>query len=233
MRFPVRSFISLFSVGVLAFSAAICAKAQSTASPTTGNGTYVVVDPLAGVRYNNRFDISVGLAYDHMKAGPTLVQGANLGGLDISGSYWLTKHWGIEATGRPYVGTSGAGVNSVGVQGPFVAQYIFAGGAEWLGPHNKHGALIAHALVGGSYGQFEKDLLGYSPALFDFYNNQISPAAIVGGHIDLNRTPRWVFRITPDAVMTHYGINYSPKTSQFDVNFAISVGVEYKFKKKR
>jgi len=28
-----------------------------------------------------------------------------------------------------------------------------------------------------------------------FYNNQISPAAIVGGHIDLNRTPRWVFRI--------------------------------------
>jgi hypothetical protein len=114
-----------------------------------------------------------------------------------------------------------------------VAQYIFAGGAEWLGPHNKHGALIAHALVGGSYGQFEKDLLGYSPALFDFYNNQISPAAIVGGHIDLNRTPRWVFRITPDAVMTHYGINYPPKTSQFDVNFAISVGVEYKFKKKR
>jgi len=73
MRFPVRSFISLFSVGVLAFSAAICAKAQSTASPTTGNGTYVVVDPLANVRYNNRFDISVGLAYDHMKAGPTLV----------------------------------------------------------------------------------------------------------------------------------------------------------------
>ena len=28
-------------------------------------------------------------------------------------------------------------------------------------------------------------------------------------------------------------INYPPKTSQFDVNFAISVGVEYKFKKKR
>jgi len=38
---------------------------------------------------------------------------------------------------------------------------------------------------------------------------------------------------TPDAVMTHYSTNYAPKVSQFDVNFAISVGVEYKFKKKR
>ena len=233
MPFPVRSLLSACAAGALALSAAVCTHAQSTASPTAGNGTYVVVDPLAGVRYDNRFDVSLGFAYDHMKAGPSVLQGSNLGGLDISGSYWLTKHWGIEATARPYVGTSGAGVNSVGIQGPFVAQYIVAGGAEWLGPHNKHGALIAHALVGGSYGQFQKDLLGYSPALFDFYNDQFALASIVGGHIDLNRSPRWVFRITPDAIMTHYGINYPPNTRQFDVNFAISVGVEYKFKKKR
>ena len=33
--------------------------------------------------------------------------------------------------------------------------------------------------------------------------------------------------------MTHYGINYPPNNKQFDVNFAISVGLEYKFKKKR
>jgi hypothetical protein len=33
--------------------------------------------------------------------------------------------------------------------------------------------------------------------------------------------------------MTRYGINYGPKTTQTDVNFAISVGIEYKFKKKR
>ncbi len=233
MPFPVRFFLSLCAAGALVLSAGVGAKAQSTASPTTGNGTYVVVDPLAGVRYDNRFDVSLGFAYDHMKAGPTLLQGSNLGGIDASGSYWLTKHWGVEGTFRPYVGTSGAGVNSVGVQGPFVAQYIFAGGAEWLGPHNKHGALIAHALVGGTYGDFQKDLLGYPPSTFDFYPNQFALASIVGGHIDLNRSPRWVFRITPDAIMTRYGINYPPNTQQFDVNFAISVGVEYKFKKKR
>jgi len=69
--------------------------------------------------------------------------------------------------------------------------------------------------------------------LVDFYNNQLAPAAIIGGHMDLNRSPRWVFRVTPDAVLTHYGIQYAPRTSQFDLNFAISVGVEYKFTKKR
>ena len=51
--------------------------------------------------------------------------------------------------------------------------------------------------------------------------------------IDLNRSAHWVFRITPDAVITRYGINYGNKITQTDVNFAISVGLEYKFKKKR
>jgi hypothetical protein len=67
----------------------------------------------------------------------------------------------------------------------------------------------------------------------DFYPNQLAPAAIIGGHLDLNRSARWVFRATCDVVMTHYSINYPPNISQFDVNFAMSVGVEYKFKKKR
>jgi hypothetical protein len=114
-----------------------------------------------------------------------------------------------------------------------VAEYMTLAGPEWLGPHNKHGALIAHVLVGGVYGEFSHDLLGNSPETVDFYNDQIAPAAIIGGHMDLNRSEHWVFRITPDAVMTHYGIHYYPNTSQFDVNFALSVGVEYKFKKKR
>lgn len=215
---------------------------SQTVNPTTpqtaGNGTYVAVNPLAGVRYDNRYDISLGMAYDHMKAGPTLHEGSNLGGLDFTGSMWLSKHWGLQTSERAYVGTSGAGINSANsnggaIKGPFVAQYFFTAGPEWLGPHNQHGAILAHFLVGGVYGDFEKDLLGKSPSVVDFYNNQIAPAAIIGGHFDLNRSAHWVFRVTPDAVMTHYSINYYPNTSQFDVNFAISVGMEYKFNKKR
>jgi hypothetical protein len=207
--------------------------AQAPAPAAEPNGTYIAIDPLANVRYDNRYDVSVGMAYAHIKAGPNLLQGSNLGGLDISASYWLSKHWGVEGTGRPYLGTSGAAPNPVHINGPFVAQYIFAAGPEWLGPHNKHGALIAHVLAGGAYGRFEQDLRGSSPSVVGFYNDQVAPAVIMGGHMDLNRSPRWVFRITPDAILTRYGINYGPKTTQFDINFGISVGVEYKFKKTR
>jgi hypothetical protein len=235
MRSSVRFFASLFAFAAVVVPTGLRAQApaQSTTGQTNSNGTYVVVDPLAGVRYDNRYDLSVGLGYDHMKAGPTLLEGSNLGGLDLSGSYWFSKRWAVEGSGRGYYGTSGAGANTVGIRGPVVSQYFFTGGPEWLGPHNKHGDLIAHVLVGGVYGKFEQDLLGYSPAVVDFYNDQVAPAAIIGGHMDLNRSAHWVFRITPDAVMTHYSTNYAPKTSQFDVNFAISVGVEYKFNKKR
>lgn len=204
------------------------ATSQEPASPV-----YVSIDPLSGVRYDNRFDLSVGMAYDHMKAGPTLLQGSNLGGLDVSGSYWMTKRIGVEGSFRPYVGTSGAAPNAYNIDGPFVAQYLFVAGPEFLGPHNKHGDLMAHVLVGGAYGNFEKDLRGNPPSVVDFYNNQVALGMVVGGHMDLNRSAHWVFRITPDAVITHYGINYPPNNNQWDVNFAISVGVEYKFKKKR
>ena len=233
MRLSVRFSTSLAAVAALVLCAGIRTQAQSTASPTAGNGTYIAADPLASVRYDNRFDLSLGMAYDHTKAGPTLLQGANLGGLDLSGSYWFAKHWGVEGTSRSYLGTSGAAPNTKNIDGPFVSQYLFVAGPEWLGPHNKHGALIAHAMVGGAYGHFEQDLRGNSPYVVGFYNNQVAPAAIIGGHMDLNRSARWVFRITPDAVITRYGINYGNKITQTDVNFAISVGVEYKFKKKR
>ena len=235
MRLQVSFPFAFAAIAALALCAGprADAQAQSTASPTAGVGTYIVVDPLAGVRYDNRYDLSVGMAYDHMKAGPNLLQGANLGGLDLSGSYWLRKHWGLEGSGRAYVGTSGAAPNPYQINGPFVAQYLFVAGPEWLGPHNKHGALIAHALFGGAYGKFEQDLRGNSPSVVGFYNDQVAPAAIIGGHIDLNRSAKWVFRITPDAVMTRYHIDYGSRVTQTDVNFAISVGVEYKFKKKR
>ena len=233
MRLPVRFSASLAAIAALALSAGTRAQAQSTASPTAGNGTYIAVDPLANVRYDNRFDISLGMAYGHIKAGPTLLHGADLGGLDLNGSYWFSKHWGLEGSGRGYLGTSGAGVNDLSIKGPFVAQYLFVAGPEWLGPHNKHAAIIAHVLGGGAYGDFETDLHGNSPALVDFYNNQVAPAAVFGGHIDLNRSAQWVFRITPDALYTRYSINYPPNASYSDWNFAISVGLQYKFKKKR
>ena len=257
MQFPVKLtgflacflFLGMYAQGRL-HAQASSSSSQSQPTPTPGSqspdnqvpslGTYIATDPLAKVRYNNRWDLSLAPGYDHMKAGPSLLQGANLGGLDMNGSFWLSRNWGLEGSGRGYAGTSGTAPNDKNanggdLEGPMVKQYFFVGGAEWLGPHNKHGAIIAHAMFGGAYGNFQKDLLGQAPGYFDFYYNQIAPAAIVGGHFDLNRSEHWVFRITPDAIMTHYNFKAPPPStssySQFDVNFAISVGLEYKFTK--
>ncbi|MGD0095954.1 MAG: hypothetical protein ABSB60_05630 [Terracidiphilus sp.] len=240
MRIHVRSSFSF--VAIAAFCCGTSALAQSTASPTAGNGTYIASDPLANVRYDNRYDLSLGAAYGHIHAGPNALQGANLGGLDLTGSYWFRKRWAVEGSGRAYLGTSGAGsiggdnVGQDNVRGPFVSQYLFVGGPEWLGPHNKHGDIMVHVLAGGAH--FDSHDYPLSPAGVGFYNNQIAPAMVFGGHIDLNRSAHWVFRVTPDALFTRYGFGFStpPPTvsSPHDNwNFGISVGVEYKFKKKR
>jgi hypothetical protein len=245
MRFPASLSLSVAALAAFGFFSPARSAAQASGQSSSSSATavqspaptpepsYIAVDPLAGVRYDNRYDIYLGMAYDHMKAGPNLLQGSNLGGLDLSGSYWLTRRWGVEGSGRAYLGTSGAAPNPYSINGPFVAQYFFTGGPEWLGPHNKHGALIPHVLAGGVYGNFEKDLRRHSPSVVGFYNDQIAPAVIMGGHFDLNRSARWVFRITPDAVLTDYSVNYGQRNSQIDINFAISVGIEYKFKKQR
>jgi hypothetical protein len=232
MRLPVRISASLVAVAALALCAGTHAQTQGPVTSTSGNNAYLVVDPLANVHYDNRYDVSLGMAYRHIKAGPNVLQGANLGGLDLTGSYWFSKHWGVQGTGRYYLGTSGVGqVVPNTIKGPFISEQIFAAGPEWLGPHNKHGAILAHVLVGGAH--FNSHTWPETAAQANFYNDQIAPAVIVGGHFDLNRSARWVFRVTPDAVVTRYGINYGSKITQTDVNFAISVGVEYRFKKKR
>lgn len=239
MRLPVRFFFIFAVAAALGVCVRAHGQAQNTTVQTTtdqepANGTYVHVDPLAGVHYDNRFDMSLGMAYAHIKAGPPpLEQGSNLGGVDLNASYWLSKRWALEGTGRGYFGTSGAGVNDLNIQGPFISEYIFAAGPEWLSVHNKHGAFIAHAMVGGAYGDFERDLRGAPPSAVEFFNDQVALAAVIGGHIDLNRSPRWVFRITPDALYTRYAINYGNKATYPYWNFGISVGVEYRSKKKR
>jgi len=122
MRISVRFSAALAVIVVLALSFGTRAQAQTTASPTAGNGTYIASDPLAGVRYDNRYDLSLGMAYHHMKAGANVLQGSNLGGLDLSGSYWFSKHWAAEGTGRWYLGSSGVGnATSVPLHGPFVS----------------------------------------------------------------------------------------------------------------
>lgn len=185
-------------------------------------------------KYDNRYEIYGGMAYSHFKAGPNLLQGANLGGFDAQGTRWFNSRWGAMANARGYYGTTGVVPNHYNIMGPFVSEHVFVAGPEMMGVKNEHGAITLHTLVGGAYGYFDGALQNghgssaptIPPGQLGLFENQFGFAAVLGGTIDLNRSPKWALRISPDDVLTRYG-------GQVQNNFAISVGVLYRFSKKR
>lgn len=179
-------------------------------------------ETLSGVRYDARWEFYLGPAYSHFDAGPTLLQGANLGGLDLQAARWFNRRWAAAANVRSYLGTSGAVPNIYGIRGPFAAEFPFLAGPEFRGPSNEHASMTFHALVGGAYGLFDKGLGTVPPAAVGFYNNQITFASALGGSIDLNRSPKLAFRISPDAMLTDFG------SSGLKEQFALSVGIVYR-----
>jgi hypothetical protein len=53
----------------------------------------------------------------------------------------------------------------------------------------------------------------------------VSFGSAIGGSIDLNRSARWVFRISPDATLTDFG------SAGIHEQFALSVGVVYRLRR--
>ncbi|HZD50192.1 MAG TPA: hypothetical protein VE178_15730 [Silvibacterium sp.] len=189
--------------------------------------------PLSGVRYDNRWEVYGGVAYSHFNAGPDLVQGANLGGFDAEGTRWFTSRWGVDGSIRGYYGTSGTQPNPYGIRGPFVSEYLFVGGPEYRGPSNQHITTTIHALFGGAHGGFESALYDQNgnkvpPANVGFYNNQTAFGSALGGTVDLNRSSRLAFRISPDAILTNYSSSTISNGAGIKAQFAISVGLVYR-----
>lgn len=178
-------------------------------------------EPLSGIRYNAKWELYGGPGFAHFKAGPNLIQGANLGGLDLQASRWFTRHWAAEASIRGYYGTSAPIPNPDGIHGPFVAEHFAVAGAEYRLPSNEHASITLHALAGGAHGLFDKALGNVPPGEVGFYSNQFTFGSLLGGSIDLNRSPKLAFRISPDATITRFG-------SEFQEQFAISVGIVYR-----
>jgi hypothetical protein len=184
-------------------------------------------DTLANVHYDYKWELYGGLAYSHFNAGPDLVQGANLGGFDIQAARFFRKRWAVAANARGYYGTSGVDPNPYGIKGPFVSEHMFLAGPEYRGPSNQHVSMTFHALFGGAYGSFESALQDQSgatvpPSALGLFSNQFTFGSAIGGSIDLNRSPRWVFRISPDATLTNFG------SAGIHEQFALSVGVVYR-----
>lgn len=212
-------FVVMAALALLCFSTQ--ARAQYEQPVVAPNST------LANVRYDYRWEIYGGLAYSHFNAGPDLVQGANLGGFDVQAARFFTPRWAAAANARGYYGTSGTAPNPYGIRGPFVSEHMFLAGPEYRGPSNEHISMLFHALFGGTYGYFTRGLQDQQnnpvpPAAVGFFNNQFTWGSALGGSIDLNRSPRLVFRISPDATLTDFG------SAGIHEQFALSVGIVYR-----
>ena len=203
-------------------------------------------ETLTDVRYDNKYEVYGGLGFSHFKSGPELAQGANLGGFDLQGTWWLKRRLGATANLRGYYGTQGVNPNLYGISGPFVFEHLFLGGATYRLIAREHAALNVHGLVGGADGIFSHALGTYTPAngqIFNIqprdvglYNDGLVLAATIGGSLDLNRSPRLALRISPDWIITRYGGFGTPTIvpSAFQTHsqneFGISVGILYRFK---
>ena len=220
----------LLGMGLLSTGWMLGSRADAQAIPpaqTIPEAPSLQNESLKPLDYRNKFDIYGGFASSHFNAGPALIPGANLGGFDIQGTMWLSMRLGATANVRGYYGTTGVVPNPYGIRGPFIMEHLFMGGPSIRGPKNEHAALTFHALVGGSYGVFNSAIdQGLTGPNLGLFNNGTTLATALGGSLDLNRSPRYSVRISPDYLLTRFG-----GVSQNE--FAISVGVLYRFKKMR
>jgi hypothetical protein len=184
-------------------------------------------ETLKPLDYRDKYELYGGVASSHFNAGPALIPGANLGGFDVQGTMWLNMRFGVTANLRGYYGTTGVVPNAYNIHGPFIFEHQFLGGVSVRGPKNEHAAISFHALAGGSYGVFDSAInSGLSGPNLGLFNNGVAFATAIGGSVDLNRSPRLSLRLSPDYLLTRFGGG-----SQNE--FAISVGILYRFQKKR
>ncbi|MDX6460172.1 MAG: hypothetical protein QOE55_3869 [Acidobacteriaceae bacterium] len=222
--------VVLLSMGVLSTGWMLSSRADAQAGPpaqTIPEAPTLQNESLKPLDYRNKFDIYGGLASSHFNAGPALIPGANLGGFDVQGTMWFGMRLGATANVRGYYGTTGVVPNPYGIHGPLIMEHLFMGGPSIRGPKNEHAALTFHALVGGSYGIFDSAIdQGLTGPNLGLFSNGVALATALGGSLDLNRSPRYSVRISPDYLLTRFG-----GVSQNE--FAISVGLLYRFSKMR
>jgi hypothetical protein len=203
--------------------------------------------PYTGPKYNNRFEVYVGLQLMNGQAGQNTPVRYNMGGMEAMGTYWLgptlfgghVKKLGLAADYRFGAGTTP--VISTFYNRVVVMQSIQSGGLVYRGPKNRYAAIDLHALAGGTYGIFNYAVNHYpggSPVAacaaqiatnqsgsLGLYCNHMAPYGAVGGSIDFNQGPKLAIRLQPDLTFEHFG----NETREY---FAISLGALYRFGKK-
>jgi len=231
-----RAVTGVMAIGLLGFGAAQVRAQASTSNTTTTTQTPQTpipiygskIGPAAPVTYANRYEIYGGLNFMNFQGGQSLPNRMNMGGGELLGTYWLTKHLGLGADYRVEAGTTPVFANPYVNNRPLVYMHIGMLGAQWRGPKNQYVAVNYHGYAGVGAGIFDyslKDVPTEFRSTIGLYTNRTKPIAALGGSIDFNRSKNWAIRLSPDLILEHFGT----ETREF---FAISGGVVYRFGKK-
>ena len=180
--------------------------------------------PAEPVTYANSYEVYGGLNFMNFQAGQNLPKRMNMGGGEISGTYWLTKRSGWWRTIAESAGTTPVNPNIYDVNRPVVYMNMALFGAQYRGPKNQYAAINYHAYAGPSYGVFNDGTGGQPPQLVGLYTNRWAAMAALGGSLDINRSKNWALRVSPDLILEHFG-------TETRVFVAVSGGVVYRFGK--
>jgi hypothetical protein len=221
----IASRITLLALAALALLAPLVA--------TTAHAQRI--GPPPPVTYDNKFEVYGGLSYFNFKAGENLTHRMNLGGAEVSGTWWLTPKWGAVADYRGGAGTTQVFPNAqvYGIHRPLVFMNMALFGAQYRGPRNQHAAVNYHAYGGIASGVFDDGTQGAGPGnvgrtatqnaiAVGLYANKTAPVFAIGGSLDMNRSKNWAFRLSPDLILERFG----NEEREF---FSISGGVIYRF----
>jgi hypothetical protein len=226
---------------VLCLSASILclsANAQSTSGTTTSSSTLPVahgtIATAAPVTYDNTYEVFGGLSYMRFKAGPYLVQGMNMGGGELMGTYWLhngagryiaPNRLGFDADYRFEAGTTPVAVNAYNLNRTLVYQNILMGGVSLRGPRNQFFATNLHVLAGRSWANFSHGTLPAAPPqAVGLYTDRSAFISAIGMSLDINQSKHWAVRLSPDLMLSRFG-TYTL------TDIAIGGGVLYRFGK--
>ena len=201
---------------VLALSGAVVAGLGRVEAQAVGAGKLAAAAP---VTYDNRYEIFGGAEYMNFQAGQNVPKLMNLGGAEVSGTYWINSKWGAVADYRGGAGTTPVVPNATFNGRALVVLNTGMLGAQYRVAQNQRFAFDLHALAGVSHGWFDETLPSNQSQL---YTNRTKPIGAIGGSLDLNRTKNLAIRLSPDLILEHYGT----ETREF---VAVSGGVIYRF----
>lgn len=181
-----------------------------------GQGKLAAAPP---VTYDNPFELYVGLNYMNFEAGPHLAKQMNLGGVEVSGTYWVNSRWGAVADVRGDAGTTFV-TPQVYFNGRAIA-VLYTGmlGVQYRLTRSQRLATSLHAYAGVSHGDFSETITTAQGS--GLYNNITKPIEAVGGSFDFNTSRKWAVRLAPDLIVEQFG----PGSREF---VSISGGLVYR-----